>query len=266
MQRRPAAPCESASTSSSSTPQRSASARALASAAGEKSAPATRAPRRASEIASWAMWHWMWMTSRPATVADRLAHGRLLDLAERVAPGDQRLGVVVGVLAVDGGHRVPVRRFVVGRINRQVKGETRARAGSERERDQHAVGRAQAQARALAVGTGAEACGLAGDPLGDRVGDRRGLLLHRRQRDRQRAAGGDQARAVVEPVERARRLGGAGQPAQVPQRAAEHLAQALGAGRGAQPGRDGDEQRRAHGAPQRLVEARGRRAASRSAR
>lgn len=57
----------SASTQSTSTPHRCARPRALASEAGEKSTPVTRAPRRASEIVSKPMWHWTWRTSRSRT-------------------------------------------------------------------------------------------------------------------------------------------------------------------------------------------------------
>src|SRR3954449_13238329 len=62
-------------------------------------------------------------------VAHGLAHGRLLDLVEAGRPGHERLGVVVGVLAVDGGHGVPISAVRLRRVNRQVKGEIKGKAG-----------------------------------------------------------------------------------------------------------------------------------------
>ena len=45
----------------------------------------------------------------PVDLPHRVAHRRVLVIAQRVRPADERLGVVVVVLAVDGRERVPVR-------------------------------------------------------------------------------------------------------------------------------------------------------------
>jgi hypothetical protein len=49
----------------------------------------------------------------PVDLPHRAADRRVLVVAQRVRPGDQRLGVVVGVLAVDGRERVPVRAIAL---------------------------------------------------------------------------------------------------------------------------------------------------------
>ncbi len=51
-------------------PSSSASERAAATAAGDRSTPVTRAPSRAHESVSMPKWHWRWSSERPGHVAD----------------------------------------------------------------------------------------------------------------------------------------------------------------------------------------------------